>query len=81
VVLSADLSMAAVLDWELCTTGDPIADFAFYEAFSWWKQACIVEGVYAGREGGMRHQRPVSDIADRVDAMLDHARTPARALD
>lgn len=77
--------MAAILDWELCTTGDPIADFPFYEAFSWWKQACIVEGVYArrlaGREGGMRHQGPVSYIADRVDAMLDHARTPARALD
>jgi aminoglycoside phosphotransferase (APT) family kinase protein len=133
VVLGADLSMAAVLDWELCTTGDPIADFAwsaqywadpgdeiswlpdsptlaaafprraevvehyraatgfdlsdypFYEAFSWWKQACIVEGVYArrlaGREGGMRHQGPVSDIAERVDAMLDHARALARALD
>ncbi len=102
VVLADDFTMAAVLDWELCTTGDPIADLAwslqywadpddaltwltdppttasvsprrtsvveryaaatgfdlsdlpFYEAFSWWKQACIVEGVYARRLAGSR---------------------------
>lgn len=133
VVLADDFSMAAILDWELCTTGDPIADFAwsvqywadpgevftwlpdapttsptfprraevirdyeaatgfdlsdypFYEAFSWWKQACIVEGVYArrlkGSQGGMRQAGPVSAIADRVDAMLDHAHTLLAALD
>jgi len=126
VVLADDWSMAAVLDWELCTTGDPIADFTwslqywadpdddhldwlpdaptrapdfprradvvrryatatgfdlsdlpFYEAFSWWKQACIVEGVYArrlaGTRGGMVDTGPVSAIAERVDAMLEHA--------
>ncbi|MEQ8839990.1 MAG: phosphotransferase family protein [Acidimicrobiales bacterium] len=133
VVLGADLSLAAVLDWELCTTGDPIADFAwsmqywaepgdditwltdpptssshfprrdeviaryetatgfdlsdypFYEAFSWWKQACIVEGVYArrlrGSQGGMAQIGPPSIIADRVDVMLDHAHSLVNALD
>ena len=133
VVLADDYTIAAVLDWELCTTGDPIADFAwslqywadpgdeltwlpdapttapsfprraavveryesvtgfdlrdlpFYEAFSWWKQACIVEGVYArrlaGSRGGMEESAPVSSIAERVDAMLDHARELVRALD
>ncbi|GJM39177.1 MAG: acyl-CoA dehydrogenase [Acidimicrobiales bacterium] len=133
VVLDEDYSMAAILDWELCTTGDPIADFAwsvqywadpgedltwlpdapttsptfprraevirayetatgfdlsdypFYEAFSWWKQACIVEGAYArrlkGSQGGMAQAGPVSAIADRVDAMLDRADALLAALD
>lgn len=133
VVLTEDRSLAAVLDWELCTTGDPIADFAwsmqywadpgdeftwlphaptvatafplsheviaryegatgfdlsdypFYVAFSWWKQACIVEGVYArrrqGSAGGMAHAGPASDIADRVDTMLNHAHALVSALD
>ncbi len=121
VVLTDDFGVAAVLDWELCTTGDPIADFAWslrywadpgdaftwlpdaptlapvfprrsdvidrygaatgfdlsdlgwYEVFSWWKQACIVEGVHArrrrGATGGMR-AGTVDAIAERVDAML-----------
>ncbi len=133
VVLGADLDVAAVLDWELCTTGDPIADFAwsaqywadpgedftwlmdaptrapafprraevirqyeqatgfdlsdfaFYEAFSWWKQACIVEGVYArrlrGAQGGMTQSGPPSDIAGRVDIMLERAHELVGAID
>ena len=133
VVLAADLSLAAVLDWELCTTGDPIADFAwstqywadpgddltwlldppttadafprradvivryqaatgfdlsdypFYEAFSWWKQGCIVEGVHArrlqGSQGGMRQTGPASEIATRADMLLDRAHTLVHALD
>lgn len=132
VVLGQD-GLAAVLDWELCTTGDPIADFAwstqywadpddeltwlmdpptraeafprraetitryesatgfdlsdypFYEAFSWWKQGCILEGVYArrlkGSQGGMEHSGPASDIADRADAFLQRADELVRALD
>lgn len=132
VVLGHDLSLAAVLDWELCTTGDPLADFAwsmqywaepgdeftwltdpptaapafprrtdvidryaaatgfdlrdypFYEAFSWWKQGCIVEGVYArrlaGSQGGMTQAGPASDIADRADALFAHAHALVRAL-
>lgn len=133
VVLAEDCTLAAVLDWELCTTGNPIADFAwsvqywadpgdeltwlpaaptivpafprraeviaryetatgfdlsdypFYEAFSWWKQACIVEGVYArrlrGTQGGMTQSGPASVIADRVDQMLDRAHALATTLD
>jgi aminoglycoside phosphotransferase (APT) family kinase protein len=132
VVLAADRSLAAILDWELCTTGNPLADFAwsmqywadpddeftwladaptqagvfprqaavisqygsttgfdlsdypYYEAFSWWKHACIVEGVYArrlrGSTGGMT-QGPISDIADRVDTMLERAHSLVEALD
>jgi aminoglycoside phosphotransferase (APT) family kinase protein len=90
--------IAAVLDWEICTLGDPLADVGYvlvtwshdpgaasagaparapgfpsreeileryarrsgrdvslidyYVAFSYWKSACIVEGVYARYLGG-----------------------------
>jgi aminoglycoside phosphotransferase (APT) family kinase protein len=133
VVLRPDWSMGAVLDWELCTTGNPLADFAwstqywadpgdaftwlpdapttstvfprsaevidlytaatgfdlsdypFYEAFSWWKQACIVEGVFArrlnGSQGGMHQSGPASVIADRVDIMLEHTHRLVADLD
>ena len=124
-VLDDQWKIAAVLDWELCTTGNPIADFAwslqywadpddelsflsdpptvldcfvrrdevaeryaaqsgfdlshlpYYAVFSWWKQACIVEGAYArrlkGMTGGMETTGDVHDIARRVDTMLAHA--------
>lgn len=124
-ILGPDHRIAAVLDWELCTIGDPIADFSwsmqywadpgdelsflsdpptlepqfvrsaevvrryeqrsgfdlsdfpYYKVFSWWKQACIVEGAYArrlaGATGGMRATGDPSDIGRRVDRMLAHA--------
>ncbi|MFK8019319.1 MAG: phosphotransferase family protein [Pseudomonadales bacterium] len=121
-ILNSDFEIAAVLDWELCTIGDPVADFiwslnywaepgettywlmdpptlnsnfpsrqhvidlyqsrsgidveqsyAWYQAFSWWKQACIVEGVYArllkGAQGGMKIAAPEL-VAERVDEYL-----------
>lgn len=99
-ITSADGPIAAVLDWEIATLGDPLADVGyvlstwpepgeggpahrmspsivagfpsraelleryakrsgrdvsqinFYIAFSHWKSACIVEGVYARYLGG-----------------------------
>ncbi len=124
-ILAEDLSIAAVLDWELCTIGDPVADFiwslnywaqpddtlywlqdpptlnpnfpsrqqvmnwyqqasginveqhlSWYNAFSWWKQACIVEGVYArllkGASGGMK-VAAADQVAERVDRYLVQA--------
>lgn len=131
-VLGADAEVAAVLDWELCTIGDPLADFAwsirywadpgddftwlpdppttgaafprraevieryaartgfdvsalpYYEVFSWWKQSCIVEGVYArrlrGATGGMGTTGDVHAIASRVDRMLERAAELAAGL-
>ena len=35
-VLGADFCIAAVLDWELCTIGDPVADF--YWSLMYWRQ-------------------------------------------
>ncbi|MFK7734167.1 MAG: phosphotransferase family protein [Pseudomonadales bacterium] len=131
-VLNTDLSIAAVLDWELCTIGDPLADFiwslnywaepgetlswlqdpptaqakfptrdflierygelsginvrtdmAWYQAFSWWKQACIVEGVYArllkGAAGGMKIAAPEM-VAKRVDDYLLNAQSFAEQI-
>lgn len=123
-VLGADFRVRAVLDWELCTIGDPVADFfwslmywaepddaisflpdaptrapqfprrdaviacyaehtgfdlssrEFHTAFGWWKQACIVEGVYArlmkGVSGGMKAVPP-AQVAAIVERYLDCA--------
>jgi aminoglycoside phosphotransferase (APT) family kinase protein len=128
-ILGSDFRIAAVLDWELCTVGDPLADFAwsmmywndpgdpysfltspptlhpafmrraamielyaarsgndvsnlpYFVAFSWWKMACIVEGVHgralAGASGGAQISS-VEAIAERVDRMLEHAHDAAR---
>lgn len=124
VVLDSGWNLSAVLDWELCTIGDPVADFVWslcywaepedsltwlmdpptrnpnfprrqavleayqarsgltlrhldwYLAFSWWKQACIVEGVYArlqkGAGGGMKVES-LERIAARVERYLQQA--------
>jgi aminoglycoside phosphotransferase (APT) family kinase protein len=131
VVLDAEQRVIAVLDWELCTIGDPIADFCwslmywaapgeadtwlqspptqapgfcsraevarryaertgfdlsrlpYYEAFSWWKMACLVEGVAAraraGASGGMR-SGPADEIVARADAYFARAARLTRAL-
>lgn len=123
-ILDPQFHIAAVLDWELCTVGDPVADFVwslmywaepgdditwlldpptlsenfcsrqtvierytkgsgldlsdlnYYMAFSWWKQACIVEGVYSrlkkGASGGMK-VASLDAVAKRVDDYLDKA--------
>lgn len=131
VVLDDAQRVIAVLDWELCTIGDPIADFCwslmywaapgetstwlqspptqapgfcdraeivaryakrtgfdlsrlpYYEAFSWWKMACLVEGVAArvkaGAGGGMR-SGPYEQIRDRADGYFARAEELSRAL-
>ncbi|MGI9286661.1 MAG: phosphotransferase family protein [Pseudomonadales bacterium] len=130
-VLGADHRIIAVLDWELCTIGDPVADFYwsmmywsdpgdevsflpdpptraghfmrraevaelyasrsgfdlsnrdFYIAFSWWKSACIVEGVYArmqkGAAGGMK-TGSLEQVANIVETYLEQSRAAAASL-
>jgi aminoglycoside phosphotransferase (APT) family kinase protein len=124
VVLDERFRVAAVLDWELCTIGDPIADFvwsleywsngddpvsflsdpptasevfasreevvdryrsrcgfevgdlSYYRVFSWWKQACIVEGALARQIGAARRGQTDKDPADtarHADDLLEHA--------
>jgi aminoglycoside phosphotransferase (APT) family kinase protein len=110
--------IVAVLDWEICTLGDPLADLGYvlatwtqstdpvagtpgapslapgfpireeilaryakrsgrdlskidyYVAFSLWKSACIVEGVYARYLGGALGKTDVNldQFKDRIDA-------------
>ncbi|MEX2268302.1 MAG: phosphotransferase family protein [Acidimicrobiia bacterium] len=131
-VLGHDDRVIAVLDWELCTIGDAVADFVWsllywadpgdeigflesaptlapvfcrrtevaarYAArsgrgldalpwlvtFSYWKMACIVEGVYVrrlkGARGGAAETPDVARIAARVDGLLDHARETAAGI-
>jgi aminoglycoside phosphotransferase (APT) family kinase protein len=131
VVLGEAQRVIAVLDWELCTIGDPIADFCwsltfwaapgeadtwlqdpptqapgfctraelavryakrtgfdlsalpYYEAFSWWKMACLIEGVAArvraGAGGGMRVD-PAEQIHARADAYFAHADALSRGM-
>jgi aminoglycoside phosphotransferase (APT) family kinase protein len=58
-------------------SGFDLSDLPYYAVFSWWKQACIVEGVYARRLGGATGGAgPTTDpsaIARRVDTMLERA--------
>jgi aminoglycoside phosphotransferase (APT) family kinase protein len=131
VVMDAQQRVIAVLDWELCTIGDPIADFCwslmywaapgepntwlqdpptqapgfctraevaaryaartgfelshlpYYEAFSWWKMACLVEGVAArlkaGASGGMRSGSH-EDVQKRAVAYFARAEELSRKL-
>jgi aminoglycoside phosphotransferase (APT) family kinase protein len=124
-VLGADHKIIAVLDWELCTLGDPVADFCwsvlywsdpedeydfgspsptrhpafprraeaiemyairsgldlsafdYYRTFSWWKMACLLEGVAArlraGAGGGLGSASGVDEVYRRVDWMLECA--------
>jgi aminoglycoside phosphotransferase (APT) family kinase protein len=110
-VTGADARIAAVLDWELCTLGDPLADvgmllicwtrpgdelvarpdsptvlpgfpprddvlaryahrsgrdvsdIAYYQAFAFWKLACIGAGVYARYAAGAMGTQPGIDLS------------------
>jgi len=131
-VLGDDFRIRAVLDWELCTLGDPVADFVwsvlywsdpddeddfgspsptrhpafprraeaielyaersgldlsqldYYRAFSFWKMACLVEGVAArlraGAAGGLGGGQGVEHVLERVDGMLENAVVCIEAL-
>ncbi len=115
--------IVAVLDWEICTLGDPLADVGYvlatwtqstdqvagtpgapslapgfpnrqeiferyakrsgrdlskidyYVAFSLWKSACIVEGVYARYLGGALGKTDVNldQFKNRIDAFAELA--------
>ena len=122
--------VTAVLDWEICTLGDPLADLGlllvywgepgdavtaledpptlasgfatrasirrryetaaeidagtldFYEAFAWWKLACIVEGVYARVSRGALGtvDRPAESFAAQAERLAAEARRSAEEL-
>ncbi len=122
--------VASVLDWELCTLGDPLADLAqlivywaepndevtplenapttapgfatraqligwygevsgrdlsdmtYYLAFTCWRLACILDGVYSRYLGGAMGEVPenVHDFDVRIRGLMDRARGYAAEL-
>jgi aminoglycoside phosphotransferase (APT) family kinase protein len=119
-IVSQTGDLLAVLDWELCTLGDPLADvgllvvywsrpygqgptaaegfppideliaryaersgrdlseLAFYEAFSAWRIAVILEGVYSRTRAGAYGDRSgVDGLAEAVESLVQRA---ARAV-
>jgi aminoglycoside phosphotransferase (APT) family kinase protein len=122
-IVSGDGSVAAVLDWEISTLGDPLADVGyllatwsepgdefttistspskapgflsrdqlaahyasrsdldcsaipFYAAFSYWKLACINQGVWARYDAGQKSTEDVDVDAIRssVDQLAERA--------
>lgn len=131
VVLDDCGAVVAVLDWELATLGDPVADacwsllywadpddedtflpsspttapglprraemvgryaalsgrplddWPWFEAFGWWKMACIVEGVHNRRrrgQGAGAPSGPLDAIAARADRFLAVADDKAHTL-
>ena len=128
-VLNDQGEVAAILDWEICTLGDPLADLglllvywaepsdgavallgaaptvaegfstrvelldayagasgldvskvAYYQAFGYWKLACILQGVFARYMAGAK-----AGDAGSVDSFPEHvallARTAASTLE
>jgi aminoglycoside phosphotransferase (APT) family kinase protein len=125
VVVARQPRVAAVLDWELCTLGDPLADLGgliiswieagepgahalagvptalpgfpsraaliaaygemsgldvsgidYYLAFSYWKLACIGEGVYARYRAGAMGAEPdvsLADLVEKIDNLSERA--------
>lgn len=127
-LIGDDGSLAAVLDWEICTLGDPLADvglllvywgdrdnptglpapthaegfpsraevlarygersgrdlthIGYYEAFGYWKLACIIEGVYARYKGGAMGERDSSSFdffGEQVIALGEIAKAAVEA--
>jgi len=121
-MIDADGNVIAVLDWEICTLGDPLADLGllmvywseaddpfaplpggattlegfpsraelvsayeaasgrevndlgYYEAFGYWKLACILEGVYARyKAGAMGNDGADADAFGSVVTLLGQA--------
>jgi aminoglycoside phosphotransferase (APT) family kinase protein len=129
-VIGDDGAVRAVLDWELCTLGDPLADLGqliaywaqpgddgsaladaptfaegfftrqelaarygetsgrdlsdldFYVAFSFWKLACIIEGVYTRYIGGAMGDdgADVAGFRTSIDWLAASARQRTEAL-
>jgi len=123
-MVDKDGNVIAVLDWEICTLGDPLADVGllqvywtgpndsqsawavtgttaagfwdraalltryaevtgrdlsnvdFYVAFSFWKLACILEGVYARYLGGALGERSHEEL-QIFKQQVDHSAAQA----
>jgi len=76
-VLAADGEVKAVLDWELCTVGDPLADVGL--AIAYWNEL----GPAAGQPGAL-FREPVTAVAgfpSGSELAAEYARASGRDLD
>jgi aminoglycoside phosphotransferase (APT) family kinase protein len=76
-VLAPDGRVLAVLDWELCSVGDPLADVGLMIAY--WNEL----GAAAGRPDAL-FREPVTEVAGFATASAlaeEYARVSGRALD
>lgn len=124
-VLDVDGKVRAILDWEICTLGDPVADLglllvywaepsdptsallgaapttapgfatrdqvlrsyarnsdldlthvAYYQAFGYWKLACILQGVFARYSAGATagDQGSVDDYPNHITMLAENAK-------
>ena len=76
-ILGADGNVRAILDWELCTVGDPLADVGLMVAY--WNEL----GVYATQDDAL-FREPVTVLAgfpDGSELAEDYARASGRHLD
>ncbi|MCU1353089.1 MAG: hypothetical protein JWM05_2298 [Acidimicrobiales bacterium] len=128
-MVGPDGEIVAVLDWEICTLGDPMADLGllmvywpqvgdehlalpgaattmegfptrpelvsayekasgrtigdldYYEAFGYWKLACILEGVYARYRGGAMGSTDPSAFEFFADQVRRLAEASLAAID
>jgi hypothetical protein len=65
-------------------SGLDLSQLDYYRAFSWWKMACLVEGVVArlraGAGGGLGASANVDETMKRVEWMLDCAAEAAKDI-
>ena len=65
-------------------SGFDLSGLDYYRAFSWWKMACLIEGVAArlraGAGGGLGASSNLDEVNDRVDWMLACAHAAADRL-
>ena len=82
--LGHPLELVRIADLDLGSDrGIDLSGFDYYVAFSWWKMACLVEGVVArlraGAGGGMATSSP-EQVMERVDSMLERAAEAAERV-
>ena len=78
VVYDGDGTLTAVLDWELATLGDPLADFSYlamqwYFAYNLFRLAGIVQGIKKRVIDGTASHAQAAEMARRVPMLASAA--------
>ncbi len=70
-------SRQQLLDWYAEDTGRDVSNIDYFVAFSYWRLACILEGVYSRYLANVMGEPPpdLASFGDRVVALADLAKT------